>query len=131
MEDFVIEERISPLQAIPLIHFFGQKQEGVIRGRSTPSDARTIYDSAQHWLQRFFASGAEAFTLHIDLHYINTASSVKIYDIISFLKRRSDLGNTVEVIWHYEAEDEQILDVIEFAEAMTGFSITRQQKNVA
>lgn len=131
MEDFVIDERISPLQAIPLISFSVQKREGVIRGRSTPSDARSIYESAQHWLQRYFASGAKAFTLHIDLYYINTALSVKLYDIINFMKRRRDLGDMVEVVWHYEMDDEQLLDVIEFAEAMTGFSITRQQKNVA
>jgi hypothetical protein len=48
--------------------------------------------------------------LHVQLEYFNTSSSKCILDVFKKLETIRAAGNEVTVLWHYEADDEDMLE---------------------
>lgn len=87
-------------------------QSGVLKllGRSIPENAIEFYKPLNEWLDAYASAPRPKTTLIVQLEYFNTSSSKCILDLFKRLEQLRDVGNEVEVLWHYEQDDEDMLE---------------------
>jgi hypothetical protein len=83
-----------------------------LEGRSFPEDASGFYDPLIDYV-----SVLEVLTvnLEVNLEYINTASSKKLFDLFRQLDSNENVFNVI-VNWHYEEGDDDSLETAEIFE---------------
>ena len=81
-----------------------------------------FYQPLSQWIEQYLSElpareARAALALHLRLDYINTSSSKCILDILYELERHHKHGKVVQVFWHYQTDDEDMLETgKEFAE---------------
>ena len=81
-----------------------------LKGRSIPENSIDFYKPLIDWLDRYGRSPKAKTALHVQLEYFNTSSSKCILDLFKKLEGIRATGNEVTVLWHYEADDEDMLE---------------------
>lgn len=81
-----------------------------LKGRSIPENSIDFYKPLIDWLDRYGRSPQPKTALHVQLEYFNTSSSKCILDLFKKLEGVRATGNEVTVLWHYEADDEDMLE---------------------
>ena len=81
-----------------------------LKGRSIPENSIDFYKPLIDWLDRYGRSPKAKTALHVQLEYFNTSSSKCILDLFKKLEGVRATGNEVTVLWHYEADDEDMLE---------------------
>ena len=88
--------------------------EGIIRikGQLIPEDASKFFNDLREWVNVYLENPAEKTCIDIILDYINSTGNRYLLDMIrnitvTHLKSNSD---RFIINWHYEEEDEIILD---------------------
>jgi hypothetical protein len=86
-----------------------------ITGRSLPEDVVTFYQPVLDWLD---ASHPKKKTEFIFKYiYFNTATSKLVQDILFKLEFLKEAGHSVNILWYYEQDDEDMYDLgLEFKE---------------
>jgi len=88
-----------------------------ISGRSLPEDVVSFYKPVIDWLDEYKDNAKGYIEFVFRFIYFNTATSKLILDILFKLEEIHESGNDVKVIWFYEEDDEDMLDLgEEFAE---------------
>ncbi len=82
-----------------------------VSGRSFPLNAKGFYLPILDWLETYAKSPNPRTEFIFKLEYFNTPSSKSISDILKLLKGVKDGGNEVNVVWYYEEDDIDILDL--------------------
>ncbi len=82
-----------------------------ISGRSLPEDVVTFYQPVIDWLEEYKDSPNEFTEFVFKYIYFNTATSKLIQDILIKLEEIHEEGNKIQVIWFYEEDDEDMLDL--------------------
>lgn len=82
-----------------------------ISGRSLPEDVVSFYLPIIEWLDHYKEDALEFTEFVFKYNYFNTATSKLIQDILIKLEEIHEAGHPVQVIWFYEEEDEDILDL--------------------
>ena len=82
-----------------------------ISGRSLPEDVTSFYQPLIDWLEEYKDSPNENTEFVFKYIYFNTATSKLIQDILIKLEEIHEAGNKVQVVWFYEEEDEDMLDL--------------------
>ncbi len=90
----------------------------VIRGRSIPENSIDFYKPLIDWIDSYVLQPAENTILHMQLEYFNTSSSKCILDVFKKIEAIVKTGRTVVVKWHYEEDDEDMLEAGEDYEAI-------------
>jgi hypothetical protein len=101
MSDILIEATNST----PFVQFMTDGKL-IMKGRSLPSNVSLFYQPLIEWARQLHAKKVE---LTVDLDYINSASSKKLLELLKVI----DANNRVvsfTVYWHYEDDDEDILE---------------------
>jgi hypothetical protein len=81
-----------------------------LKGRSIPGKFHRVLQAPDR-LGGPICQGPRASTrLHVQLEYFNTSSSKCILDLFKKLELVRATGNEVLVLWHYEADDEDMLE---------------------
>ena len=91
-----------------------------ISGRSTPEDSRVFYKPLITWCEEYANNPAAKTTVDVHLEHFDTSSSKGLLDLIKRLKTIKEMQKEVEVVWHYESNDEDILEAGENFEHITG-----------
>lgn len=86
-----------------------------ISGRSIPENSIEFYKPMLAWMEEFACTKPENTTLQIKLEYFNTSSSKCLLDIF---KKLETIGGKCQVEWHYEQDDEDMLEAGEDYEAI-------------
>ncbi|MFN3874349.1 MAG: DUF1987 domain-containing protein [Flavobacteriales bacterium] len=81
-----------------------------LKGRSIPENSIDFYKPLIDWIERYGRNPAPKTALHVQLEYFNTSSSKCILDLFKRLEPIRSAGNEVSVLWHYEADDEDMLE---------------------
>ena len=81
-----------------------------LKGRSIPENSIDFYKPLIDWLDQYARSPKAKTALHVQLEYFNTSSSKCILDLFKKLEGIRATGNEVTVLWHYEADDEDMLE---------------------
>ncbi len=81
-----------------------------LKGRSIPENSIDFYKPLIDWIDRYGRTPKTKTALHVQLEYFNTSSSKCILDVFKKLEAIRAGGNEVTVLWHYEADDEDMLE---------------------
>ncbi len=81
-----------------------------LRGRSIPENSIDFYKPLIDWIDKYGRNACPKTALHVQLEYFNTSSSKCILDVFKKLEPIRSAGNEVTVLWHYEADDEDMLE---------------------
>jgi hypothetical protein len=95
---------------------FSSNGELLLKGRSIPENSIEFYKPLIEWLDSYSQSPNSTTVLSVQLEYFNTSSSKCILDV--FKKLESVSGSEITVKWHYEEDDEDMLEAGEDYEAI-------------
>ncbi|MDO9186406.1 MAG: DUF1987 domain-containing protein [Bacteroidia bacterium] len=86
------------------------KSKGVfeISGRSLPENAVKLYSPVLKWMEEYIMAPNQTTHFEFKLDYFNSASTKKIFEIITILEKLSSNNLPVTVIWYHAKDDELI-----------------------
>ena len=114
MENLVIEG--SP--KTPTIKFNPEEGKLLIQGRSIPENSIDFYKPLVDILEEYAGNVKETTRVDIVLEYFNTSSSKCILDVFKKLEKINEAGGGVAINWHYEEDDEDMLEAGEDYQAI-------------
>lgn len=89
-----------------------------IKGRSIPENSIEFYKPLVESLDKYSHSAKSSTEVTIHLEYFNTSSSKCILDVFKKLENIHKGGSAVVINWHYEEEDEDMLEAGEDYQAI-------------
>lgn len=116
MEKLIIEGSAKT----PSIHFDSETGVLMLKGRSIPENSIEFYKPLNEWLDLYAASPKPATVVDMKLEYFNTSSSKCILDFFKKLEKVNNNGNSVNVNWYFETDDEDMEEAGEDYEAIVG-----------
>ncbi|MBA3704330.1 MAG: DUF1987 domain-containing protein, partial [Bacteroidetes bacterium] len=102
----------------PTITFDTGKGFLEIKGRSIPENSIEFYKPLVDWLEKYAAKPQPTTNVNIQLEYFNTSSSKCILDVFKKLEAINKGGSAVTINWHYEEDDEDMLEAGEDYQAI-------------
>jgi len=102
----------------PSIHFDLNGGILEVKGRSIPENSIELYKPLVDELDKYAASAKPATTVNVQLEYFNTSSSKCILDVFKKLESINKSGSAVTINWHYEEDDEDMLEAGEDYQAI-------------
>ncbi|MFW5658143.1 MAG: DUF1987 domain-containing protein [Bacteroidota bacterium] len=114
MTEYTVDE--SP--KTPYIHF--EDNRFIFRGKSIPEDARKFYrvarDKAKDYLEERVGSKTQ---IEFHFEYCDTSTVKWIVDFLRMFEscQKKNPAIDISVIWKYESDDEEMLDLGEFIQA--------------
>jgi hypothetical protein len=89
-----------------------------LKGRSIPENSIDFYKPLIDWVDKYAREPQAKTAMHVQLEYFNTSSSKCILDLFKKLEAVRATGNEVTVFWHYEVDDEDMLEAGEDYQAI-------------
>jgi hypothetical protein len=89
-----------------------------IKGRSIPENSIEFYKPLVDALDKYAGAPKSATNVNIQLEYFNTSSSKCILDVFKKLENINKNGSAVVINWHYEEDDEDMLEAGEDYQAI-------------
>lgn len=103
----------------PTIKFDSEQGFLEIKGRSIPENSIEFYKPLVDWLDKYATKPKPATSVNIALEYFNTSSSKCILDVFKKLESiHKSGGSQVTINWHYEEDDEDMLEAGEDYQAI-------------
>ncbi|MBL4657426.1 MAG: DUF1987 domain-containing protein [Flavobacteriales bacterium] len=96
---------------LPSISFNADSGVLEIEGKSIPERTAEFYDPLVSWIDEYAKSPNETTTLNIKLEYCNSSSTRYVMDILERFEGMFKAGKNVIINWHYEEDDEDMLDL--------------------
>ena len=112
------ELNIEGTPKTPTIRFDTNSGEMLIKGRSIPENSIEFYKPLTDALDAYTGAPQGETKVNIQLEYFNTSSSKCILDVFKKLEKINSGGSTVTINWHYEEDDEDMLEAGEDYEAI-------------
>ncbi len=110
--------KIEGTPKTPGVDFDAEKGTLEINGRSIPENSIDFYKPIIDWLDQYALQPAAATTVNVQLEYFNTSSSKCILDVFKMLEKIKKSGKDISVKWHYEEDDEDMLEAGEDYDAI-------------
>lgn len=102
----------------PTIKFDPETGKLLIQGRSIPENSIEFYKPLVDLLEGYTSAPKENTKVDIVLEYFNTSSSKCILDVFKKLEKIKSNGSEVIINWHYEEDDEDMLEAGEDYQAI-------------
>ncbi len=102
----------------PTIKFEPATGKLLIRGRSIPENSIEFYKPLVDKLEEYAGSPQSSTNVDIQLEYFNTSSSKCILDVFKKLEAINAGSSEVVINWHYEEDDEDMLEAGEDYQAI-------------
>ena len=106
---------IEATEDSPKINFDTTSNRFIISGESRPENAGKFYTPVINWIVKYEESLTDkknsiTLVFVFKLDYFNSTSAKYIMDILLVLKQFVDDGYKVNVEWHYDKRDDDMLD---------------------
>lgn len=102
---------IEATEDSPKVHFDTSSNRFTISGESRPENAGKFYSPVISWIVEYEQTlGQSPLVFVFKLDYFNSTSAKYIMDILLVLKKFVDDGHTVNIEWHYDKRDDDMLD---------------------
>lgn len=98
----------------PDLIFSATTGELKITGQSLPENATLLYNPVLDWIEDYEKNPAKETVFSLKMKYYNTASSKMFFAIIKRLNKIFKGGFDVIIEWHYQQDDEDMLDAGEY-----------------
>jgi len=102
----------------PTVRFDAKDGVIEIKGRSIPENSIEFYKPLVEWLEEYSKSPMDLTQVNVQLEYFNTSSSKCILDVFKKLEAIHKGQNEVIINWHYEEDDEDMLEAGEDYESI-------------
>lgn len=112
---------LLPSTSTPFVYGDFAKGELIIAGKSTPFNILDVMKPINDWLKVYIEEHSNKLTIHLDLGYFNTQSSLMITGILRQLNTSSDISR-FKVYWYYYHGDDDIMEDGEDFQAVSKFS---------
>ena len=114
---------LAPTLNTPSINLDPVGNKFELKGESRPENVRNFYLPILEWLEKFAAEisgkgGSAPLDFSFNFEYFNSTSAKYILDIFKILNSINKAGNEVKVSWHYEEDDEDMLEAGEDYESI-------------
>lgn len=115
MEKLIIEPTLSS----PRVILDPEKKVFEFSGESRPENVKRFFMPVLEWLEKYADElsgqdpnkGKIPLEFHFNFEYFNSTSAKFILDIFKTLSKLNSEGGEVGVKWHYEEDDEDMLEV--------------------
>lgn len=78
-------------------------------GKSLPEDVEEFYRPILMWLKTYAEMPLTETKVVFEMEYVNTASSKRIFDVLSLLKEiENNEKGSVKVVWKFSEDDEDL-----------------------
>jgi hypothetical protein len=116
MDNFIISGTKETPEVI--INF----NEGVfsIKGRTLSEDSVAFFLPVFNNAKEYFKNPLATTTFELSFEYLNSSSLKLVIDLLVLSKKMNLAGNKIQVKWHYEGDDEDILLLGEESARLTG-----------
>ncbi len=94
----------------PSVNFNAENGVLEIKGRSIPENSIEFYKPLVEWIEQYGISPQPKTIVNVQLEYFNTSSSKCILDVFKRLEAIANKGHEVIINWHYEEDDEDMLE---------------------
>ncbi len=111
---------IPATEKTPSIQFDPDNNFFQIKGISLPAEAEEFYSPVLEWIKKYVTMAHKNTKFIVDLQYFNISSSKQILHIFNQLKSLVELEKDVLVEWHYDNEEEDLLEMGQDYEFMVG-----------
>lgn len=101
---------ISSTNVTPFVSVNSTDATIVIKGKSSPPNSLEFYYPLITKIKMLFADVQQPITVDIAFRYFNTSSSKCLFDFFKMLKGLQNEGKTVNIHWHYEEDDEDMME---------------------
>jgi hypothetical protein len=102
----------------PTIKFNPEEGKLLIQGRSIPENSIEFYKPLVDSLESYANQPKPKTDVDIILEYFNTSSSKCILDVFKKLEKINSDSSEVMINWHYEEDDEDMLEAGEDYQAI-------------
>ena len=92
----------------PKLNFNFDEGKFEISGRSIPENSIEFYKPLLDWLDGYVDNPRSETNLEVKLEYFNTSSSKCLVEIFRKLEKLHKEGNTTNIKWYYDEEDEDM-----------------------
>ncbi|MFN4234457.1 MAG: DUF1987 domain-containing protein [Bacteroidia bacterium] len=89
-----------------------------LKGRSIPENSIEFYKPVIDMLDKYASNPKPVTNVNVQLEYFNTSSSKCILDLFKKLEAINNNGSSVTINWHYEEDDEDMLEAGEDYQAI-------------
>lgn len=120
---------IEPSEFTPRVFFDAENSVFEISGFSRPENTVGFYKPLIKWLEDYEENvlskninfSKSNLVLNLKLTYFNSASSKFLMDILMIFMRFHSKGNSIEVNWYYDEDDDEIYESGEEISEMINF----------
>jgi hypothetical protein len=108
---------IDPTVSSPKVILDPDKNRFEISGESRPADVATFYEEIISWMDDYSHhlfkthESDEPVTFNLDFEYFNSTSAKYILDFCKQIGNVRATGKDVQVRWHYDDDDMDMLEV--------------------
>jgi len=82
-----------------------------MEGASYPENAFEFFEPLKNWLEHYLnVINPPEITVNLRINYLNTSSSKCFYDILELLGKYQKAGGALQINWHYQTDDEDMLE---------------------
>ncbi|WP_258102546.1 DUF1987 domain-containing protein [Marinoscillum sp. MHG1-6] len=106
----MLDVLIQPTRTTPYVKMDSEESIIVFTGRSSPENSLEFYHPLIQNIPKLFSQSSEPLTVEMSLSYFNTSSSKCLFDLFKTLKVLSKSGKEVVINWHYDEDDEDMLE---------------------
>jgi hypothetical protein len=82
-----------------------------ITGNCYPENAYEFFKPVRSWIEQYFAGDASKLAVHLNLNYINTASSKFLRELMILLNSYYTKEKVIHVEWLHDVDDEDMEDL--------------------
>ncbi|MDD2279702.1 MAG: DUF1987 domain-containing protein [Bacteroidales bacterium] len=93
-----------------------------IEGRSITEDVYSFWQPLIDWLEQYIKAPALHTKIVVFLEYTNSSSNKYLNEMMKLLDLCASNGNSVEIVWRYEEDDESILMLGQDLDSLTSVS---------
>lgn len=109
---------------------FDQK-EGLleIKGRSISEDSYKFFNPLLNWVDEYRKEPNDVTKVSIYLEYFNSSSAKRLFSFLKRVTALSDGSHHVEISWHFDKDDEDMMSTGKDFETLLSFPIKMVANN--
>lgn len=111
---------LAPSPVTPYIHFDIDENIFELKGRSSPDNSLGFYGPIFQFIDEYTEQAVDELKINVNLEYFNTSSLKCIFQMLKKLSGLQDKGTDVQINWHYEEDDDDMLETGEDIEDLLG-----------